>query len=359
MDTKIKNRLQTVFSLADSELDTFIQTMGTNNNEYPNETYFKDILDKLPSPIFFKPSNTKRKANQNYEIHVNEGEQILSNNGTVIGEHPSGQFGTVKVNKNRPDYVYKFVVDLPELRNEVIKFFLSEPFINCILQEIQEAEPFVCKIYKVFCYKKDDNYKLVYKMETMGAPFSVLQDVVSNTKKNEESVQKNLKIFTKIFGPLYEVLLILREKYDFHHGDLHVGNMMFEKNPIKQDGTLDLSKLHVKMIDFGFSDITIDGVSYGYPMREDSKETQFIESLAWAMKLGKDFYDDFMKIQDDSKANINNRLEGKEHYNSLQKARSKERMGLQKLVIAKYKELNQKGGKRRNKTRKHRSKLMY
>ena len=51
VDTKIKNRLQTVFSLADSELDTFIKSMATNNNDYPSETYFKDILDKLTSPI--------------------------------------------------------------------------------------------------------------------------------------------------------------------------------------------------------------------------------------------------------------------------------------------------------------------
>ncbi len=288
----ILGKIAEVFGITRDEAGDFLEIMDVNNTQYPSETYFQDILNKIPAPKFFTgKNNTRKKASEN-EMHVNYYNYSWKNKNYRNGIHQK-----IAHNKSRPQYVYK-IFDLEELTNEYIKEKLKEPLINVILQEDSIGKTVVGKLYKVYCRKlytvernnvtyegaetdyiftrpprysmserKHTGYELTFKMENLGSP--VIPFVKELVEKEQKSVY-NFYIFTKMFGPLYKALEYLRNTYKFEHGNLGLKNLMFAENVKSNEKNVD--ELHLKMIDFSFSSLEFQGYQIGvyrpYPKKE-------------------------------------------------------------------------------------------
>ena len=148
------------------------------------------------------------------------------------------------------------VLNVAKLRLEDnIKLTLMEPLINCILQQNAVAKPFTCEIFKVYVRPAETGYEFIYKLEDLKG--DSIKDTVGKVLGADK--EANLKILVKIYGPLLEALQTLRKDYSFEHGDLHGDNIMFVNKPNFAEET----NLDVKMIDFGYSSLTIGGKTFG------------------------------------------------------------------------------------------------
>lgn len=327
--SKMAAEISKVFGISKQEATEFMERM--DNRKFPDEAegYFKKFMEKLSPPKYFllptpptKPAYPRppiltnirgkdtlkleektrrtnihktfvtkyenslkkyeedlqryqaeaeadqhRKTPLNDEIYVNMGEYTTGENGR-LRPYPKGEFGMVKWNKSRPQFVYKFI-QLTDSYEESLKTILCEPLINCILQQDTKASPFVCKLYNVYSRKLGPGYEIVYKLENLDIPVDFLiRSFTSETK------EQNIRILLKLFAPLYETLAHLRTNYNFNHGDLHLNNLMLTKNPFTKEGTIDETTLQVKMIDFGFSSLDYEGIKYGTVNEEYEKEVQ-------------------------------------------------------------------------------------
>ena len=65
------------------------------------------------------------------------------------------------------------------------------------------------------------------------------------------------RILKEMFIQICELLIKLQDKYDFHHRDFHMGNIMYNNF-----GTKTNPKYKWYIIDFGFSYMNIDGRKY-------------------------------------------------------------------------------------------------
>ena len=292
MEEAILQEISRVFRLSQDdakELLSFIEEKKEiPNNEWKeywkkSKEYILTLFTKIPEAKFYDESSTNDPSET--EIYFNR-------------EHASsGEFGVVYPNKSKKDVVYKVLSNRAHEEHQDFPIYerqyLEEAVLNVILQVIPEAKPFVCKIDSVFWYL-DPNpyykyYHLVMKLENLKGssvkdtlvkkyPFLKEKTANSNNSNNyyyddedsivypvatEEQKKENEKLLIQIMAPLYRVIGLLWEAYRFNHGDLHTGNIMFVENPLREDGTFDESKLAVKMIDFGFSSIEIEGHRYG------------------------------------------------------------------------------------------------
>lgn len=219
----------------------------------------------------------------NNTILVNEGKYRLNNDGKIIGRTPYGEYGYVKRNKKSP-FIYKFLkIRSRQLSDEKIRQILTEPLINCILQQDPLAEAFTCKLYKFYGRQVEEDYEFIFKLEDLKGD-SVEDEFTEILKANtEEDKQENLSILLRVFGPLLEVLQILREKYSFEHGDLHGENLMFIQKPNFKEKT----NLQVKMIDFGYTSMNVQNKQYG---KVGSPYSEVYYLLKNAHVLPKDIY---------------------------------------------------------------------
>ena len=341
MEEAIIAEVSNVFGL--SSEDTILFLDGMAKEEDPSETFFETILEKIPSPKYFyipEPPkalnttnmNTSEKAEYNeyykemLEDYQRNLERFEGRTGSLENEihlnkkkETGGEFGIVMPNKNKPEFIYKllYVNKLSGNKNSfnsLVKQSLLEPLINTILQCIPESKAFTCKLYKVYKHFIPGNrsrYEIIMKMEnlqgtsvkdTLMPRFPFLEEQTANHYENnnngsltyvkaatEEEKKYNKRLMVKIMGPLYKGLKVLRDAYKFNHGDLHTGNIMFVENPLKEDGTFDESKLAIKMIDFGFSSITINEKEYGYyTLRYIHKEVSIFRFLSDANQLTED-----------------------------------------------------------------------
>lgn len=341
MEDAIITEVSNVFGL--SREDTILFLEGMSQKEVPSETFFETILEKIPTAKYFyipEPPkalnttniNTSEKAMYNkyykemleeYQRNLErfEGRTVSHENEIYFNKNKEtgGEFGIVMPNKNKPKFIYKlmYVNKLPGNKNSFnaqVKQSLLEPLLNTILQCIPESKAFTCKLYKV--YKQfipgiQSRYEIIMKMEnlqgtsvkdTLLPRFPFLEEQTANQYENnnnggipyvkpatEEEKKYNKRLMVKIMAPLYQVLKILRDAYNFNHGDLHTGNIMFVESPLKEDGTFDESKLAIKMIDFAFSSITINEKQYGYyTLRYIHKEVSIFKFLSDANQLPED-----------------------------------------------------------------------
>ena len=95
--------------------------------------------------------------------------------------------------------------------------------------------------------------KIITGMEKMEGNLLQFMDNVLPTFKIDD-VNKILK---DMFIQICELLIKLQDKYDFHHRDFHMGNIMYNNF-----GTKTNPKYKWYIIDFGFSYMNIDGRKY-------------------------------------------------------------------------------------------------
>ena len=207
MEPSIVQEVSKVFGFSVEDTQTFMNNMDINTQAPPD--YFTLLLQKLKQPTIVefprRPNNLPppmkyqsffedveermkafrekeeaqhKKAMENYvskltayesspqtnnTITVNEGQLKLNNQGKVEGNIPSGQYGYVKQNKKSP-FIYKFLtIPTEELTEENIRKHLTEPLINCILQQDSLAEPFTCKLHKFYGRPVENGYELIFK----------------------------------------------------------------------------------------------------------------------------------------------------------------------------------------------------
>ena len=318
MEALIREEITKVFGFSPEDSKEFMNKMDTNIEV--DEDYFSKLLDKLRKPTIvefprkpqnlpppppkkfsFRPSflgpSLKQKqqaerrlaeelrhkklveeypaklnkyqtaAQTENTLFINEGKDyVLNNEGKVVRHVSHGVYGYVKKNKKSP-FIYKFVRlprrELDENRGEKLRELLTEPFINCILQQDPLAAPFTCKLHKVYFRPINENkaedveesIEFIFKLEDLQG------DTVGEEMKKKigDDADENLKILFKVYGPLLEVLQALRDKYSFEHGDLHEDNIMFVQKPNWNTNT----NLEVKMIDFAKSSLKVGNKQYG------------------------------------------------------------------------------------------------
>ena len=95
--------------------------------------------------------------------------------------------------------------------------------------------------------------KIITGMEKVEGNLSQFMDNVLPTYKIDD-VERILK---EMFIQICELLIKLQDKYDFHHRDFHMGNIMYNNF-----GTKTNPKYKWYIIDFGFSYMNIDGRKY-------------------------------------------------------------------------------------------------
>lgn len=370
MEESIIQEVSKVFGFSEEDTQTFMNNMDINTQAPPD--YFMTLLQKLKQPTIVefprRPNNLPtikyqsffedveermkafqekkeaqhKKAMENYAskltayesspqtnntITVNEGQFALNNEGKVKGNIPSGQYGYVKQNKRSP-FIYKFLkIPTNELNEENIRKHLTEPLINCILQQDSLAEPYTCKLHKFYGRPVENGYEFIFKMEDLKGD-SVREEF---NRVLGADIEKNLEMLLKVYGPLLEVLQLLRTKYSFEHGDLHGDNIMFVKKPNLKEGT----DLDVKMIDFGYSSIQIGGKTYGL-VKNPYSDAYYLIDIAQFGGLPN---------------NITNTLE---HL-----LKNKEMDQLSLVFLDEYKKMKTMKGGKRIRTRKHKSRRRH
>lgn len=192
------------------------------------------------------------------EVHVNYGDYILNDSGMIIGRFPKGEFGYVKPNKSRPNFVYKIQTIDSSPSVKMARAFFSEALVNIVLQLDPRAEPHVMKLYKVYTAPSYRGIEILFKLEALGYPVEVVFHFGLGA-----DLERNKKIALTMYGPLLETIQYLRATYDFCHGDLHARNVMLPKS-LNIDA-IDLKLLQVKMIDFGFSGLRVGDMRFGRP----------------------------------------------------------------------------------------------
>ena len=122
-------------------------------------------------------------------------------------------------------------------RRPGLRDYLVESFINAILTIDPETRPYISNLYSVFRYGSPggSDTGIVLKMEKLYPLFDN-----EKTDKDILNIYKNAE----------DILKILNMKYQFTHGDFHSNNIMKTKN-----GSM-------KLIDFGFSRITLAGIEF-------------------------------------------------------------------------------------------------
>jgi hypothetical protein len=252
-----------VFGVSKSIIPEFLEKMDFSDffdkmeepNYHAGDTdFFKEFVSQIPSPPF-----KSEYPNSNSAINIIPGKK-----------NKEGSYGSIYFNKSQSKFLYKMTeparltITLPSntrfidiLYGLTVKKILFEPLINIILQEDPVAGPKICKVFKVYCQKKNDEYTFLYKLERLGPSVS---DILDSDAFNNLSQKEKNEVAVKIYGPIYKILKYLRETYEFEHGDLHPNNLVFIEDPINSHGELDKTKLSVKIIDFGF---ILTGLKYG------------------------------------------------------------------------------------------------
>jgi hypothetical protein len=237
------------------DFSEFIDEMENPNYQAGDIDFFEEFISQIPSPNF-KIKNGPMNSNT-INIHQEQ-------------KNKAGSYGSIYFNKSNSNFVYKMTEPTRLsikmnaksrssnlLYGLTVKKILFEPLINIILQEDPVAAPKICKLFKVYCQKKNDEYTFVYKLERLGP---TVYDIFDSDAFKTLSQKEQNEVAVKIYGPIYKILKYLRETYEFEHGDLHPNNLVFVEDPINSDGKLDKTKLLVKIIDFGS---VLTGLKFG------------------------------------------------------------------------------------------------
>lgn len=365
MEESVLQEISKVFGFSQEESKEFLDKMDMNTEV--DKEYFTAVLDKLKKPTIvefpekpqepmlhpafasFNNNMKQRMKNRhiqrqakyqenmvvfqekvsqfqaapqtNNTIAVNEGRLVLNNQGTKVGNASSGEYGYVKRNRKSP-YIYKFlIVPKNELTDETIRKILTEPLINCILQQDSIAEPITCKLYKFYGRPLETGYEFIFKMEDIKG--DSLTDAFAGKLGGDKDA--NFALLVRVFGPFLEVLQILRQKYSFEHGDLHGDNLMFVQKPNFQEK----KNLEMKMIDFGYSSMKVGTKQIG-KVRNPYIDSHYVISRAQWGFLSNDITKKIMELFDTNDLN-----------------------GISLYIINSYKTMQ--GGRRRQ-TRKQKSK---
>jgi hypothetical protein len=313
----MEKAIANVFGVPEDIIPEFLEKMDyseiydkINNSNYEagDVNYFESFVSQIPSPKF-KTKNGPMNANT---ININ-----------LEQKNKEGQTGSVYINRSQPNFLYKRI---PPITSDRIKTTLFEPLINIVLQEDSVASPNICKLYNVYCEEKNGTYTFFYKMEKLGP---TVEEIIESDAYTSLSEKEKLEIILKIYGPVYKTLKYLNESYEFGHSDLHGANLVFIKNPVKNNGKIDTTKLSVKIIDFGGVSTGLVYENYRFGIGEIFNEDLLLQLQPFLEIQEEEFGTKIQKIMNESNHNFDK---------------------LKNYIIEESEKL--KGGRRKQKTRK-------
>ena len=237
-DEAIVAALQDVWRMPTDRVIDIIQHL---DQDVPTRDYFIQCVGEL-KPLSKSASGDIRIAHANNDIVEN------SIKGGPIG---SGTYGQVSLSvKGR---VYKQItVDAAtvyELELAFREIFL-ETFIQTVLSRNEYVKNNIPYIYNLYRSEKTPGSEYVLYIVMEHVPHT-LKSVVTGILRAKHSMQAGITDVSPLLVQIGGALLELFELYKFHHGDLHAGNVMFAED-----------RKTVKLIDFGKSCMTIEGVTY-------------------------------------------------------------------------------------------------
>jgi len=155
----------------------------------------------------------------------------------IGGPLAEGGFGVVMAHKTDESRAFKLTY-----HNPCLIMGMMEAFIQAVLCTEPIIGASICKLFRVYQSPKG----LVLEIEKL--PIT-LEDYIEQLKKQEGYHQMLVKFHTTIKKEIYGVIRTLQGRFKFQHNDLSFRNIMIKDN-------------HIKLIDFAFSRITIDGKLY-------------------------------------------------------------------------------------------------
>jgi hypothetical protein len=293
-----------IFGVPEALAAEFLRNMNRETADVP-EGFFAHFLSQIPAPKYFQiplkpseppttnwegkpfPEEQARKWRAEYEeelkqyeetlarlgrttalndeLHINQGDYMLNETGSIVGRFPKGEFGYVKPNKSRPNIVYKFIAINAKPSVAEARAFFSEALVNLIVQLDPRATDHVMKLYNVYATPGYHGTQIILKLEALGYSPEILFSYGFG-----DDLEKNKKIALTTYGPLLETVQYLRATYDFSHGDMHANNILLPKS--LDIDAIDTSLLQAKMIDFGFSGVRVGGMTFGQPYSESKED---------------------------------------------------------------------------------------
>lgn len=222
-----------VLSISPAEAETFVNGYSTGDL-----AFFQQYFKKLPL------------AKIAFDDKKREGIETLFVKSGNIG---SGTYGQVAKNRYGP-FAYKIpnppndpeYASPTELLNYA-KAIFKEIIIQTLLQSDSEYGKYICHIFKVF---QQGPLVVIIKMDQLD---KTIQTIYNNSHPKAKSTDLKSDELKQILIKLFQILIHFRNKYGFHHLDLHVENIM-----TMDDGD---RVADMKLIDFGKSAIAINNLT--------------------------------------------------------------------------------------------------
>jgi len=155
------------------------------------------------------------------------------NIGDPLGK---GEFGVVMAHKTDVNRAFKLMYT-----NPCLLMGMMEAFIQAVLCTEPIIGASICKLFRVYQSPKG----LAIEIERL--PYTLENYIKETTKKN--GMSKMRELMNGILKEIEDVIRLLQERFKFQHNDLAFRNIMVKDN-------------HIKLIDFAFSRMIIDGKLY-------------------------------------------------------------------------------------------------
>lgn len=264
-----------------------MKAIGINQAEfYYDPCYFLNGLNKLIGKSNFKKYENKMylllpiiyPKNENFrENHYKKNNMIESDFLKQIrasdlgGNHldicfeddcyiADGSFGEVYTSKmNKKEIVIKSPItksfnNKNEKHNEVFDENLIQSVLYCALRGQTNNMAKIPKIeYMARLYMPNSQMKIITGLERLDGDMNTfIETVISNASPSEADI-----LLKDMMIQICKLLEVLQDRYNFHHRDLHAGNIMY-----KNIGTPVKPVYRWYLIDFGYAYLEKDGKKY-------------------------------------------------------------------------------------------------
>jgi hypothetical protein len=245
---------------------------GLNKNVGSND-FFIPYFNNLPEVKIINMENKLKYGNAHTEQVLQIDNQISSGHFSVVLSNAK------KISKpfypEEPAFSYKVISkEISSVSSSFLYLVFKEIIIQTFLQSDTTVNPYrrkaygdsICKLFGVYRTKDE----IILKLEYLRLSYKsyLLSNLVKTSIMEPATPAEMDKIIKSDILTFLTLLKYFRDKYNFHHQDLKIDNMMIGNT------------FEFKIIDFGFASyIEIDGVQIGNiePARDDSYK--FIKSL--------------------------------------------------------------------------------
>ena len=216
------------------------------DQEKSSPGYFTALCDTLPTKILLPSTVAGLEGTHNNIFRTTNHKTANGARLNTIEKKKSGSGSFSTVYKSVNGHVYKFITnEVPaELEKKMRGIFL-EAFIQLVLAMDPVKGSSVCRIQGMYRTPTIPIQIPIYRHTVV-----IQLEYITDTLFNKLVPGLTFPDLALMMKSIHETLMYFREKYNFHHRDLHSGNIMLN----------DANEL--KLIDFGESCITYCGKTF-------------------------------------------------------------------------------------------------